>query len=468
MKPPRWPIVLLSVILGLVGLSLLLGGAAVVTAQQVLGDANGAYSSPAYRVSTTSDAVVLDNVHLDNTPTLQPGRWQPTVRFAVQGTGDRPVFVGIAAQSEIDTYLAGVAHERVTDVHRTRLDTRPVAGSVKAGRPTDQDFWAASAAGMGRQEMTWPAQEGRWAVVVMNADATSAVDVTTTAAVHIPYLTEAAIVALIAGVLALLGCITALLGVRPDGAAPSSGRRDQDQGFPLRLTAQRDIAPSRWLWVVKWVLVLPHLLILTGLWAAFIVLTLAAGAMILFTGRYPRRIFDFNVAVLAWTWRVGHYSYSTLATDHYPPFTLTAPAYPAALDIAYPERLSPGLVLVKWLLAVPHLVVLALLTGSTRAIGAFGAGFTSVPFPTGLIGLLVVVAAGHLVLLRHYPQGLFDLLLGLNRWVFRTITYLALMTDTYPPFRLDLGQEAPQASTPQGDPAPAPAPLPAELVGSPH
>ena len=138
MNPPRWPMVLLGIIIGLIGLPLLLGGAAAVTAQRVLHDANGGFSSPAYRLSTASDAVVLDNVDLDDAPPFRPDRWGVTVRIAAQGTDARPVFVGIASQSEIATYLTGVAHERITDVRRTRLDTRPVLGSREAGLPADQ------------------------------------------------------------------------------------------------------------------------------------------------------------------------------------------------------------------------------------------------------------------------------------------------------------------------------------------
>ena len=92
---------------------------------------------------------------------------------------------------------------------------------------------------------------------------------------------------------------------------------------------------------------------------------------ILFTGRYPRAIFDFNVGVLRWTWRVGYYSYSALGTDRYPPFTLAdVPDLPgAAASSRLPAALSRGLVLVKWwLLALPHYLVIGVFTG-----GAFAA-----------------------------------------------------------------------------------------------
>src|SRR5436305_9732254 len=129
--------------------------------------------------------------------------------------------------------------------------------------------------------------------------------------------------------------------------------------YPLRLTGELSPQLSRGLWLVKWLRAIPHFIVLFFLWIAFVVVSVVAFFAILITGTYPRRLFEFNVGVLRWSWRVGFYSYSALGTDQYPPFTLgEVPDYPARLDVAYPEWLSRGLVLVKgWLLAIPHYLV---------------------------------------------------------------------------------------------------------------
>jgi hypothetical protein len=191
------------------------------------------------------------------------------------------------------------------------------------------------------------------------------------------------------------------------------------------------------------------LVVLVFLWIAFLVLSAVAFVAILATGRYPRTIFDFNVGVVRWTWRVGFYSYSALATDRYPPFTLSAvPDYPASFEVEYPERLSRGLVLVKWwLLAIPHYIVVGFFAGS----GSSG----------GLVLVLVLVAGVVLLFADRYPRGIFDFVLGMNRWGLRVVAYAALMTDEYPPFRIDLGGKEPGAvtiGTAPATPAPGVAP----------
>jgi hypothetical protein len=221
---------------------------------------------------------------------------------------------------------------------------------------------------------------------------------------------------------------------------------------PVRVEGRLDPQLSRWLWLVKWVLAIPHYIVLFFLSIAFVLLTIVAFFAILFTGRYPRSIFDFNVGVLRWWWRVVYYSYGALGTDRYPPFTVgPAPDYPASVEVPYPEQLSRGLVLVKWwLLAIPHYLVLGVLLGGGGYAGKRGwdGGDEWSYGSPGLILLLVILAAVALLFTTRYPRGIFDFVIGLDRWVLRVVGYAALMTDAYPPFRLDQGGEEPDASTP--------------------
>ena len=276
----------------------------------------------------------------------------------------------------------------------------------------------------------------------MNSDGSDPVAVEASVGVKADWVLPFGIGVLTFGLLSMLGGAALLvfgavalarrLETAPAGGPAAAG--------PLALTGRLD-APGRLLWLVKWILVIPHLIVLAVLWLTVAVVSFVAFFAILFTGRYPRSLFDFVVGVMRWTWRVGFYSFSALATDRYPPFALgDAPDYPATLDVAYPAQLSRGLVLVKWwLLAIPHYMVLAFLVGG----GAWAAGNGGAWAGGGLLGLLVFFAGVALLFSGRYPGGLFDLVMGLNRWAFRVAAYVGLLTDEYPPFRLDQGPDEP-------------------------
>ncbi|WP_395399974.1 DUF4389 domain-containing protein [Arthrobacter sp. UC242_113] len=252
------------------------------------------------------------------------------------------------------------------------------------------------------------------------------------------------------------------------GAPPPPAVVDQFENprYPARLTGHIDPALSRWMWLVKWFLAIPHLIVLFFLWFALIITSIVAWFAILFTARYPHSLFNFNVGVLRWSWRVSFYAFTAIGTDRYPPFTLARTDYPADFDVDYPDHLSRGLVLVKsWLLAIPHLLIVGVLAGSSRTWVASsdddfagGAGRYTSGSAVSLLTLLAFIAGVILLFTGRYLRTLFDLLIGLNRWVYRVAAYVALMRDEYPPFRLDMGPAdpnerpvvSPQTSPPRG------------------
>ncbi|MEX2032314.1 MAG: DUF4389 domain-containing protein, partial [Dehalococcoidia bacterium] len=369
---------------------------------------------------------------------------------------DRDVFIGVARARDAANFLRGVEHDVVTNIDTDPfdIDYRTVRGEGTPEEPGAESIWVDSVSGSGRQTLNWEPEDGTFTIVVMNADANRGVDVRVDVGVHVNHMWW------IAGGILALGIVLLGAGIlliiwgsrahpRPGAAAPvpvpaAAPVARASETEPLVLAAQLEEPLNRWLWLVKWLLAIPHFIVLAVLWVVAILLTVIAGFAILFTGRYPRGIFDFNVGVLRWTWRVGFYAAGALGTDRYPPFTLdAAPDYPATLDVAYPEQLSRGLVLVKWwLLALPHYVVVGII-GSGWWWGNFAWGDDRLSaggwgtWGGGLLGILVLVAAVRLLFSGRYPREMFGLIIGLNRWVFRVAAYALLMTDQYPPFRLD-------------------------------
>ncbi|MDJ0408277.1 DUF4389 domain-containing protein [Rhodococcoides fascians] len=442
----------------------MLGVGLLLFAGYLAQDDEGRISLPTAPLTTASHALVSEDVSLVGAIDSQVAD-EVTVSARVTSSDPaREVLIGVAPTAEVDDYLRGVAHTVVTDVEfspfRARYDT--VAGGEPSGPPLDQQWWSARSSGIGTTQVEWTPQGGSWTLVVMNADGSAGIDVDVSAGVRVQSLGPvAAFVLAGSAILLVFGVVSIVfgasgLGRRSDSdpvseplaePTPVSGSIERSR-YPVTLTGERPQSLSRGLWIVKWLLAVPHYVVLVFLAAGFVVTTFVAGVAILFTGRYPRGLFHFNVGVLRWMWRVQFYSYSALGTDRYPPFTLHHASYPADLTVDYPEKLSRGKVLVKWwLLALPHYLVLSVLAGGWyagfRVTGNGGdTGFAGQPylFSTAL-GVLVLIAGISLLFTGRYPKGLFDLVLGINRWVYRVAAYAALMTDDYPPFRLDMGPE---------------------------
>jgi hypothetical protein len=419
----------------IVAVGILFGGGALVGIDRGFTDKDGFLTVPPADLERDTYAVAAEAVF--------EGDWvwwyrHPTT-VRIRMTGERPVFLGIAARADLEAYLSDVSYSEIEridfdDYRKDRVWTTEYSDHIGPNAPTppsDQMFWHASAQGEGTQTLTWEIEPGDWMLVVMNADGSRGIEVTGTVGAETPWLLAVGIGLLAVGiVVGAIGLAIILVVARSarsvEPQEPAEAQPTVSGGFPLEFKAELTEPLSPALWLVKWFLLIPHCFVLPFLWAGFAFSWIVALFAILFTGRYPRGLFDYNVGVMRWTWRVAFYCYQALGTDQYPPFSLRSGGYPADLDVAYPERLSPGLALVKWwLLAIPHYIVIGVFQG--------GAGFYS----WGLVTILTMFAAVTLLFTGRYPKDIFRLVVGMNRWAFRVFAYAALMTDKYPPFRLE-------------------------------
>jgi hypothetical protein len=443
----------LTALVGLLASGLVLAGGGLLWADRTLRDADGFFIAALDDLATDTYALTSARIDL-GAQTASDGMSSArfaTVRLEVESSAvEESVFVGVGPADEVDAYLTGVAHAEVVDVGPGEATTtRTVPGSAPRSAPSQQTFWAASVHGAGAQELTWSVRKGQWRAVIMNVSGSAGVAADVRGGVKSDVVLPLAVGLLAAGL--LLGIAVLLVAVRVGGAGTSDAVEVFEPNavpYPVRLDARLDSRISRWQWLVKWILALPHYVVLAVLLPAAFLATVVAGVAILFTGRYPRRLFDFNVGVMRWTWRVAYYACTGLGTDRYPPFTLSRTDYPADLEVAYPQQLSRRLVLVKWwLLAIPHYLVVGVL-GSSAVWSVDVDGARTEILGGGLIGVLSLIAVVSLAVTGHYPRGLFDLVTGLSRWVWRVVAYAALMTDEYPPFRLDTGGADPAAAVP--------------------
>jgi hypothetical protein len=185
-------------------------------------------------------------------------------------------------------------------------------------------------------------------------------------------------------------------------------------GYPIRLNVPYPSELNRWLPLVKWLLAIPHLIILYFLQIAQQVVWLISLVAILITGQFPAGLFKFQVGIFRWTYNV--HAYIALMRDEYPPFSFDAGEYPVAYDVDPPQNLNRWLVLVKWLLIIPHLIVWMLLAIAWVVV--------------------VIIAFFAILFTTKYPQGLFEFSEGVLRWQARIYGYFFLFTDEYPPFSL--------------------------------
>jgi Domain of unknown function (DUF4389) len=192
-----------------------------------------------------------------------------------------------------------------------------------------------------------------------------------------------------------------------------------NDSYPARLGFEGPYEVKNWRPLVNWILAVPHMLVAYALNIFATVLTILAFFFVLITGAVPRNFFDLIVMTRRYRWRVM--SYILWMRESYPPFDFTASSSdpggdPATLEVDYPEKLDRWKPLYKWILAIPHFVVLAILW---------------------LAAVFVIIVAFFAVLFTgKYPAGIRGFLVGVRRWGLRVSSYAAFLRDEYPPFSL--------------------------------
>jgi Domain of unknown function (DUF4389) len=191
--------------------------------------------------------------------------------------------------------------------------------------------------------------------------------------------------------------------------------------YPATFTFDTPERIANWRPLVHWLLAIPHLLILNVLGTVSEVVAVISWFAVLFTGRLPAGLASFQAMYLRYTLRTA--TYFGFLREEYPPFSFTTtPADPGddppvAVDLI-PELEGRNRLTVAFrlILAIPHLIVLALLGIAL--------------FVVGVIAFFAVLFTG------RWPGGLRNFALGVGRWWLRVNAYLVLLTDEYPPFTL--------------------------------
>ena len=190
----------------------------------------------------------------------------------------------------------------------------------------------------------------------------------------------------------------------------------QPASYPVTYSQAEPDSLSRWLWLFKWILLIPHLVVLTLLNFVATIVLFISWIAILITGQHPRGLWEFLLGLNRWTARVGAYYYHM--TDVYPPFTMDdLTDYPIRITAEYPESSNRLTTFFRYFLAIPHLIILTALS--------------MVLYALYWVNVIVVIFTG------KPDSELFKLMVGINRWQIRSNLYVQLITDEYPPFSLD-------------------------------
>ena len=202
----------------------------------------------------------------------------------------------------------------------------------------------------------------------------------------------------------------------PPVAPPPGASAPAPADYPVQYEVEMQEEYHRFLPLIKWLLVIPHLIVILFLGIGVFLAKIIAFFAVLFTAQYPRGLFDYELGVRRWLARVG--AYMGLLRDEYPPFSLgEEPQYGVHLRIDYPERVERWRPFFAFILAIPYLFVTAVL------------GYVA--------AACVVIAFFAILFTKKVPAGLGRLIIIAGRWQNRGNAYAGYMSVVYPPWDLD-------------------------------
>lgn len=197
----------------LVAVGLIISGGVILWGNTFMKDSDGFYTSRWVEVERDSNAITSDPAEIDVKHLGGLLGWLEfiEVKLAAKNNNDKGVFVGIAAEEDLQNYLNGVEHDEIEEldlnhpVGKPKITYRRFPGSSSPDAPTDKDFWEASASGTGEQVLRWGIESGTYSVALMNQDGTSGVDITASIGANVPVASGLGFWLTIAGlILALL------------------------------------------------------------------------------------------------------------------------------------------------------------------------------------------------------------------------------------------------------------------------
>ena len=224
--------VILGVLLALTGVLSVASGIFVLVVDRLYSDSSGFFSTSTQTIGSNGLALTAPDVNGQ-----LAGRWerwglthaQATVRVTGFSKLPAPVFIGIGPTAQVSRYVSGVARDRVTSINLRAGSVKydHMDGAMLPGPPGEQDFWVAKVAGTGNQTLEWALQEGDWALVIMNGDASGPVAVDMSLSARFGIIEPLTIGLIAAGVVVLaIGITLIVVGARRGSRRGRIGQTD--------------------------------------------------------------------------------------------------------------------------------------------------------------------------------------------------------------------------------------------------